>query len=181
MSVDLYKTILQGHMFFIRGCFSAVHPEILTQLSSAGSWREQGEPVPQEERVQTAGAGGVESGSADSRRWKGEGHAAPPAIPQHPSALWSFSAWAWAHCGTGHNPTYHSILPQPVYIGTHVTDNRRTFNKKKQQVALKTQLHVVFVPYPSPISKWELLLCSCSCIYLLYLFWVAWKHTMGWY
>lgn len=121
MSVDLYKTILQGHMFFIRGCFSAVHPEILTQLSSAGSWREQGEPVPQEERVQTAGAGGVESGSADSRRWKGEGHAAPPAVPQHPSAQWSFGARAGAHRGTGHSPAYHCILPQAVHIGMHVT------------------------------------------------------------
>lgn len=67
-------------------------PEILTHPSSAGSWREQGEPVPQEERVPTAGAGGVESGSADPWRREGEGHAAPPAIPQHPSALWSFSA-----------------------------------------------------------------------------------------
>lgn len=62
-----------------------------THLSSTGSWREQGEPVRQEERVQTAGAGGVESGSADSWRWKGEGHAAPPEVSQYPSAQQGFS------------------------------------------------------------------------------------------
>lgn len=60
-------------------------------LSSAGSRGEQGEPVPQEKCVQAAGTGGVESGSADSRGWEGEGHAAPPEVSQHPSAQWGFS------------------------------------------------------------------------------------------
>ncbi|XP_043084091.1 Fanconi anemia core complex-associated protein 24 isoform X2 [Puntigrus tetrazona] len=65
---------------------------ILTHSSSAGSRREQGQPVRQEERDPTARPSGAESGSADPWRGKGEGHAAPTAVPQHPSALRSSTA-----------------------------------------------------------------------------------------
>ncbi len=149
-------------------------PEILTHPSSAGSWREQGEPVPQEERVPTAGAGGVESGSADPWRGKGEGHAAPPAIPQHPSSLWSFSAWVGAHRGPGHSPAYHSILPQPVHIGLHAYNNRglSTTGGAKDSCLFHTQ-----VSFQSGS-------CCCFPIHgLIYLicFWVAWKILWGYF
>lgn len=49
-------------------------------FSPTGSWREQGEPLPQEKHSQTAGPSGVERGTADPWGWQGEGHGPTPAL-----------------------------------------------------------------------------------------------------